>query len=152
MGMKESPTRNAHACQERKRRQPMALRALLKRNTYYDSIALMSVAQAVKDLPGVEDVGAVMATSINCELLQNSDLLPVVFLAEQQTPPGPEDLLIVVRAANEAQAQAALAATEQRLTSRGDRGSAGGGAMLPIRSLEMALKRDEAANLALISV
>jgi len=130
----------------------MVLQALLKRNTYYDSIALMSVAQAVKDLPGVEDVGAVMATEINCELLQNSDLLPVAFLAEQQAPPGPEDLLIVVRAANEAQAQAALAAAEQRLTSRGDRGSAGGGAMLPIRSLEMALKRDETANLALISV
>jgi FdrA protein len=130
----------------------MVLQALLKRNTYYDSIALMSVAQAVKDLPGVEDVGAAMATEINCELLQNSDLLPIAFLAEQQTPPGPEDLLIIVRAADEAQAQAALAAAEQRLTSRGDRGSAGGGAMLPIRSLEMALKRDETANLALISV
>src|SRR5438128_8383186 len=130
----------------------MVLQALLKRNTYYDSIALMSVAQAVKDLPGVEDVGAVMATEINCELLQNSDLLPVAFLAEQQMTPGPEDLLIVVRAANEAQAQAALAAAEHRLTSRGDHGTASGGAMLPIRSLEIALKRDETANLALVSV
>ena len=130
----------------------MALRALLKRNTYYDSIALMSVAQAVKDLPGVEDVGAVMATSINCELLQNSDLLPVVFLAEQQTPPGPEDLLIVVRASDEAQAQAALAAAEQRLTSRGDRGATDSAAPLPVRSLELALQHDKTANLALISV
>ena len=130
----------------------MALRALLKRNTYYDSIALMSVAQAVKDLPGVEDVGAVMATSINCELLQNSDLLPVVFLAEQQTPPGPEDLLIVVRASDEAQAQAALAAAEQRLTSRGDRGATDNAAPLLVRSLELALQHDKTANLALISV
>jgi FdrA protein len=130
----------------------MALRALLKRNTYYDSIALMSVAQAVKDLPGVEDVGAVMATSINCELLQNSDLLPVAFLAEQQTPPGPEDLLIVVRATDEAQAQAALAAAEQRLTSRGDRGATDSAAPLPVRSLEQALQHDKTANLALISV
>src|SRR6266478_2414630 len=152
MGMKESPTRNAHACQERKRRQPMPLRALLKRNTYYDSIALMSVAQAVKDLPGVEDVGAVMATSINCELLQNSDLLPVAFLTEQQTPPGPEDLLIVVRASDEAQAQAALAAAEQRLTSRGDRGATDNAAPLLVRSLELALQHDKTANLALISV
>jgi FdrA protein len=130
----------------------MVIHALLKRNTYYDSIALMSVAQAVKDLPGVEDVGAVMATSINCELLQNSDLLPVAFLAEQQTPPGPEDLLIVVRASNEAQAQAALAAAEQRLTSRGDRGATDSAAPLPVRSLELALQHDKAANLALISV
>ena len=130
----------------------MVIHALLKRNTYYDSIALMSVAQAVKDLPGVEDVGAVMATSINCELLQNSDLLPVAFLAEQQTPPGPEDLLIVVRASDEAQAQAALAAAEQRLTSRGDRGATDSAAPLPVRSLELALQHDKAANLALISV
>src|SRR5215470_1583107 len=130
----------------------MALYALLKRNTYYDSIALMSVAQAVKDLPGVEDVGAVMTTSINCELLQNSDLLPVAFLAEQQTPPGPEDLLIVVRATDEAQAAAALAAAEERLASRGDRGAPSSGEALPARSLELALKRDEAANLAVISV
>src|SRR6266446_1757725 len=130
----------------------MVIHALLKRNTYYDSIALMSVAQAVKDLPGVEDVGAVMATSINCELLQNSDLLPVAFLTEQQTPPGPEDLLIVVRASDEAQAQAALAAAEQRLTSRGDRGATDSAAPLPVRSLELALQHDKTANLALISV
>src|SRR5215469_15587150 len=76
----------------------MVIRALLKRNTYYDSITLMSVAQAAKDLPGVDDFGAVMATEVNLELLQNADLLPVAFLAEQQAPPGPEDLLIVVRA------------------------------------------------------
>jgi FdrA protein len=130
----------------------MVIHALLKRNTYYDSIALMSVAQAVKDLPGVEDVGAVMATSINCELLQNSDLLPVAFLAEQQTPPGPEDLLIVVRATDEAQAQAALASAEQRLTSRGDRGATDSAAPLLVRSLELALQHDKTANLALISV
>src|SRR5258708_4780377 len=130
----------------------MVIHALVKLNSYYDSIALMSVAQAVKDLPGVEDVGAVMATSINCELLQNSDLLPVAFLAEQQTPPGPEDLLIVVRASDEAQAQAALATAEQRLTTRGDRGATDSAAPLPVRSLELALQHDKAANLALISV
>ena len=50
----------------------MAIWALLKRNTYYDSITLMSVAQAVKDIPGVEDVGVVMATESNLELLCNS--------------------------------------------------------------------------------
>ncbi len=67
----------------------MVIRALLKRNTYYDSITLMSVAQAVKDLPGVEDVGAVIATELNRELLRNSDLLPAAFLAEQETPRRP---------------------------------------------------------------
>ncbi len=130
----------------------MVIRALLKHNTYYDSITLMSVAQAAKDLPGVEDVGAVMATELNCELLNNADLLPVAFLSEQQTPPGPEDLLIVVRATNEAQAEAALTIAEERLTSRGDRGRPSSTETLPARSLEIALQRDEMANLAVISV
>ena len=80
----------------------MVIRALLKPNTYYDSITLMSVAQAAKDLPGVEDIGAVMATEVNLELLLNANLMPDAFLAEQQTPPNSEDLLIVVRAIDDA--------------------------------------------------
>ena len=90
----------------------MVIQALLKRNTYYDSITLMSVAQAAKDLSGVEDIGAVMATEVNIELLHNANLLPSAFLAEQQTPPGSEDLMIVVRAIDEAAAQAALTIAE----------------------------------------
>src|SRR5436190_878023 len=130
----------------------MIIRALLKRNTYYDSITLMSVAQAAKDLPGVEDVGAVMATEVNFELLLNSNLMPVAFLAEQPTPPSSEDLLIVLRAIDEAHAEMALAVAEERLTSRGDRGTPSRGETLAALSLEMAFKRDEAANLAVISV
>jgi len=130
----------------------MVIQALLKRNTYYDSITLMSVAQAAKDLPGVEDIGAVMATEVNLELLQNANLMPSAFIAEQQMPPGSEDLMIVVRAIDEAHAAAALAVAEERLTSRGDRGTPSSAEILPARSLEMALKRDEAANLAVISV
>src|SRR6266849_3970583 len=130
----------------------MVIQALLKRNTYYDSITLMSVAQAAKDLPGVEDIGAVMATEVNLELLQNANLMPSAFIAEQHMPPGSEDLMIVVRAIDEAHAAAALAVAEERLTSRGDRGTPSSAEILPARSLEMALKRDEAANLAVISV
>lgn len=138
----------------------MAIRALLKRNTYYDSITLMYVAQAVKDLPGIEDAGAVMATELNHELLRNSDLLPVAFIAEQATSPGPEDLLIVVRAIDEAHAEKALAAAEKHLTSGAPRGpSVGAGTALGAvgpravaRSLETALRLDETANLAVISV
>jgi FdrA protein len=116
----------------------MVIQALLKRNTYYDSITLMSVAQAAKDLPGVEDIGAVMATEVNLELLQNANLIPSAFLAEQQMQPGSEDLMIVVRAIDEAHAAAALAVAEERLTSRGDRGAPSSAETLPARSLEMA--------------
>src|SRR5205807_5214017 len=130
----------------------MVIRALLKPNTYYDSITLISVAQAAKDMPGVEDIGAVMATEVNLELLLNANLMPTAFLAEQQTPPGSEDLLIVVRAIDEAHAEVALAVAEERLTSRVNRGTPSRGETLAARSLEMAFKRDDAANLAVISV
>jgi FdrA protein len=130
----------------------MIIRALLKRNTYYDSITLMSVAQAAKDLPGVEDIGAVMATEVNLELLLSANLMPTAFLAKQPKPPSSEDLLIVVRAIDEAHAEVALAIAEERLTSPGDHGTTNSGETIPARSLEMALKRDEAANLAVISV
>ena len=113
----------------------MVIRALLKRNTYYDSITLMSVAQAAKDLPGVEDIGAVMATEVNLELLLNANLMPAAFLDEHQTPPGPEDLLLVVRAIDEAHAEIALTVAEERLTSRGDRGTPSSGERLSARSL-----------------
>lgn len=140
----------------------MIIRARLKRKTYYDSITLMSIAQAVKELSGVEDVGAVMATEANRELLRNSDLLPLAFLAEQETAPSAEDLLIVVRAADEAHAEAALIVAEKRLTSpRATIKAHPASSPLPsplqregesVRSLEIALRRDEAANLAVISV
>src|SRR5215469_341303 len=130
----------------------MVIRALLKRNTYYDSITLMLVAQAVKDIPEVDDIGAIMATEVNLELLRNANLFPTTFLDELQTPPASDDLLVVVRASKEDYAEAALAAAEQRLVSRGNRDSTSTREEIPARSLEIASKRDEAANLAVISV
>ena len=93
----------------------MVIRALLKRNTYYDSITLMLVAQAVKDLPEVDDIGAIMATEVNLELLRNANLLPTTFLDELQTPPASDDLLVVVRASNDIYAEAALAKKYQHV-------------------------------------
>ncbi|HXX79833.1 MAG TPA: hypothetical protein VEI53_15175, partial [Ktedonobacteraceae bacterium] len=130
----------------------MVIRALLKRNTYYDSITLMLVAQAVKDLPGVDDIGALMATEANLELLRNANLMPTTFLDELQTPPVSDDLIIVVRASNDVYAEAALAAAEEKLASRGNRSSTSFSEEMPVRSLEIASKRDEKANLVVISV
>lgn len=130
----------------------MLIRARLKRNTFYDSIALMAAAQAAKGLPGVDDAGAVMATEANRRLLQDSGLLPEQFLAEQERPPAPDDLLLVVRAADEASAEMALAAAEGRLTSHAGPGALETTGTLPIRSLELAFEREPDANLAVISV
>lgn len=130
----------------------MVIRASLKRNTYYDSITLMTVAQAAKQLPGVDEVGAVMATEANCDLLRASNVYPDEFLAAQDPPASPNDLLLVVRAAAEDQAQEALAAAEEQLTSSKGWQADEGQTTPPARSLEMALRRDESANMAVISV
>src|SRR6266566_1135366 len=130
----------------------MVIQALLKRNTYYDSIALMSVVQHVKDRGEVDDAGAVMATEANLALLEEAGLLPVAFLAEQERKPGPEDLLIAIRAKDEASAQAALTFAEQKLAAPGNRDIAGSASTLPARSLETALRHDRTANFAVISV
>ncbi len=130
----------------------MVIQALLKRNTYYDSITLMSVIQHVKDAVEVDDAGAVMATEANLALMEQADLLPVAFLAQQEHMPGPEDLLIAIRARDEDSARAALAVAEQKLASPGKRDVAGGASTPTARSLEVALKHDPSANLAVISV
>src|SRR5579872_5207797 len=130
----------------------MVIQALLKRNTYYDSITLMSMIQAVKDEMDVDDAGAVMATEANLELMVQAALLPVEFLAQQEKQPGPEDLLIAIRATDEASAQAALSFAEQRLATPAKRDGAGSASMPTARSLEVALRQDSSTNLAVISV
>src|SRR5205085_486772 len=130
----------------------MVTQALLKRNTYYDSIALMSVVQHEKDNVAVDDAGAVMATAANLALLEEAGLLPIAFLAEQEKKPGPEDLLIAIRAKDEALAQTALSVIAQKLASPGNREVSGSTTTPTARSLEAALRHDASTNLALISV
>src|ERR1051326_3226612 len=130
----------------------MALHALLKRNTYHDSITLMSLAQVMKDQPGVEDAGAVMLTEMNRELLANAGLLPEDFLAQQESAVGADDLLMVVRAEDEAQGQGALVAAQERMAARGRQGVVKDEGATVARPLEGALRLDEAANVAVISV
>jgi FdrA protein len=130
----------------------MVIQALLKRNTYYDSITLMSVIQFVKDQTAVDDAGAVMATEANLALMEQADLLPVAFLAELEKAPGPEDLLISIRASDEAAAQAALVFAEQKLAAPAKRDVSSSVSTPTARSLEMALRQDASANIAVISV
>lgn len=131
----------------------MLIRTLLKRRTYYDSITLMRLAQVVKALPEVDDVGAVMATAANCELLRNSALLADDWLAQQIPPPEASDLLITVRAADEAHVDAALRAAEQYLITRpASSTTTDASTQTPVRSLELAIERNRSANLAFIAV
>lgn len=114
------------------------------KSEYHDSITLMQAAAALLELPGVEDAAVVMATPANREILANAGLLtPEVAAA------GPDDLAIVVKAADEATARAALTHAEEVLARRAPRTEAT--ATRP-KSLAAALAAASDANLVVISV
>ncbi len=83
----------------------------IRRGAYYDSAFLMRLQRTLADLPDVQDAGVVMGTPANQELLAAADLLPPEARAAR-----PDDLLIVVRAENEAAARDALARVDDLLT------------------------------------
>jgi FdrA protein len=108
---------------------------------YYDSVVLMQLQRGLAELSGVLDAGVVMATPANRELLEAGDLLV-------ETDAGPDDLLIVVKAADRDAAASALAKVDDLLAQR--KGLAAG-AYRP-RSLEGAVKQLPLARWVLISV
>ena len=112
---------------------------------YYDSVVLMQLQTALRELPGVADCGVVMATAANRDLLAANGLLPEGEALEA----GAEDLLIVVQGVDEAAAREALATVDDLLTRRG--GSSEGSGYRP-HSLEAAVLMRPEARWVLVSV
>jgi FdrA protein len=115
----------------------------IRSGAYYDSVILMQLQSSLNDQPGVLDCGVVMGTDANKEILDLSDLL--VPEAKAATA---DDLIIVLRAKDEAAAEAALAQvdgllTRKRATSEQD--------YLP-KSIETAMEMLPNAQWVLISV
>jgi FdrA protein len=79
---------------------------------YYDSVVLMQLQRALAGLPEVIDAGVVMGTVANLELLAQNDLLP------EQMKAAPEDLVIVVEADSQEDAETALGQVDELLSSR----------------------------------
>ncbi len=114
----------------------------LRRGAYYDSVVLMQLQRALLELEGVEDAGVVMATPANLELLGDSGLLVAGL------EPRPEDLLIVVKAGTEVDAQAAIEQVDTILNRR----RASAASEYRPRSLESAVKDLPDAGWVWISV
>jgi len=90
-----------------------ATRVEIRCGAYYDSVVLMQLQRSLAALPGIEDAGVVMGTDANKDILAQSDLLT----AEAQAAVA-DDLVIVVRAEDDAAAQAALGRVDELLTRR----------------------------------
>jgi len=115
-------------------------------NLYRDSVSLMQLSAALGKLPGVEQASVVMATPSNLEFLRQAGL------ADGDIAPRPNDLLVAVRGKSSAQLEAALATALASLNKESIENIGTAAAEAPLRSLQMALAKSPAANLALISV
>ena len=84
-------------------------RNVVKRNAYFDSVVLMSIAGRLARLPGIESASLMMATPANKDLLREAGLLG----AEGEAA-GPNDLVVAIRGTEES-APDAFAAAEEAL-------------------------------------
>jgi FdrA protein len=113
----------------------------VERGRYLDSVALMRLSRRLAALPGIEDAALMIGTPSNKDLLRGAGLL-----AADGEAAGPNDIVIAVRAADEALARRALAGAfevEIEVSASG---------FPRTRSFAAALDRLPSANLALISV
>lgn len=117
----------------------------VRQGMYYDSVVLMQLQTALRQLPGVVDSGVVMATAANLSMLHANGLLQ----AELEQGLGPEDLVIAVLADNEAAAREALGSLDELLARRRPRS---GGEEYQPHSLSAAVKLRPAAGWVLVSV
>src|SRR5262249_12134655 len=118
----------------------------IRRSAYFDSVALMHVAEQARQIPGVIEVALVMGTPANRATLVASELWPADAPAS-----APEDLLIAVRAKSDDALRLALASVEQRLDAPRESSSAARDDVAP-RTIVGARRRASVANLALIAV
>ena len=119
------------------------IRSEVRPGAYFDSAVLMRLQRALAGLPGVEDAGVVMATAANCELLEQSGLLTPT--AKQASA---NDLLIVVRAADDDGAAKALGQVDELLARR----TASAVSEFRPKSLDTAVKQLPEAGWVLVSV
>ena len=69
-----------------------AVRGLVRRNAYADSVSLLQVTASIATLPGVLDASLVMGTDLNLDVLRDSGLL-----FAEAAHAGPNDMLVAVR-------------------------------------------------------
>lgn len=116
----------------------------IRTGAYYDSVILMQLQRSLTGVEGVIDAGVIMGTDANKDLLAQSDLL-----APEVKTAGADDMVIVIKAEDEALAQAALVGVDELLAAR--RGGGIEADYLP-KSLESASQMLPDAQWVLISV
>ena len=126
----------------------MITQTTIKSGEYYDSVTLLQVAQGLMNLAGIEDAAVIMATPANKGLLASGNLL-----TPEAEAAGADDLVIAVRAVDEATAAAALVEAERLMKASRQAPAESGGLGAPPKTVGAAIERlGGEANIALVSV
>lgn len=119
----------------------MSVRVRVIKSRYVDSVILMRLAERLTQADGVDDAAALMGTAANKTLLHEGGFV------ETAPPAAADDLIVAVKAASDADAEAALARVEELLEQRAPSATS-----RSARTLEQALELDPDINLAAISL
>jgi len=123
----------------------MAIKGIVKKGEYFDSVSLMIAAHKINQMEGVIDSAVVMGTRENKAILKSSGFLMDEFQKSEDT-----DLLIAVKAETEDIANAVLTTIDKEL--KHIRKKEGTSEKFAPRSFEGAVESMPDANLSLISV
>ncbi|MEA4907639.1 MAG: acyl-CoA synthetase FdrA [Chloroflexi bacterium] len=122
----------------------MATSAIIKRNTYQDSVTLMQVSSKLASLPGIEEAAAMMATPANIAVMADAGLLTETARRAQ-----PSDLVIALKGESPEALQSAFLQVDELLAERKPAGQ--GEQWDAPHTMMEAFDRDTDANLVLIS-
>ena len=123
----------------------MVAKGVIKKGEYFDSVTLMLVARDASKIDGVIDATIVMGTAQNKSILEMSEMLLDEFMDASDN-----DLIIAVKAKDEAAAVSGLKKTEE-LLEKSRQKTTDSSEYMP-KSIESAFKVLPGANMVIISV
>lgn len=122
----------------------MTVTAVIKKNTYFDSVSLMSISTKANGLDGVDQAFVAMGTAMNKGVLESLDLLTAE-LADANNG----DLMIVAVTLDDVDGGDTVERIEELLVRRAPEG---GAAAAVYRTIDAAADADPGANFAVIAV
>lgn len=122
----------------------MSVQVVIKPNTYFDSVSLMSLSTKANQIEGVEQAIIAMGTEMNKEVMRNVGLM-----TDEIETAKTSDLIIVVKTANEEENETAFSQVEELLTKKNTSKSKSD---ISYSTISSAVKSHPEANLAVIAV
>ena len=122
----------------------MTVQAIVKPNTYFDSVSLMSLSTKANQIEGVEQSIIAMGTEMNKEVMKNVGLMTTVVEEAKSS-----DLIIVVKAATDKLCENAFIKINELFTKKD---SSKGKSEVKYSTISSAAQAIPEANLAVIAV